>query len=176
MAAAAPAVTVTVTVAGRAARRRVPAVDRRHADETTAVEEDRERTASLDVDELLADVVGRGVDVVATGGITTPEEVSRVLALGARAVQVGTAFLLADEAGTNAVHRAALVDPEFTTTGVTRAFSGRYARGLRSSPRGAAVMFLIPSHCSSGSLHSTFADTASLLARPAARTLSKGST
>ena len=84
------------------------------------------------LDELLADVVGRGVDVVATGGITTSEEVSRVLALGARAVQVGTAFLLADEAGTNAVHRAALVDPEFTTTGVTRAFSGRYARGLHN--------------------------------------------
>ena len=86
--------------------------------------------ASSSLDELLADMAGRGVDVVATGGITTPEEVSRILALGARAVQVGTAFLLADEAGTNAVHRAALVDPAFTTTGVTRAFSGRYARGL----------------------------------------------
>jgi hypothetical protein len=48
-------ISVTVTVAGREAQRRVPAVDRRRADETTAAEEDRERTASLDVDELLAD-------------------------------------------------------------------------------------------------------------------------
>ena len=46
-------VTVTVTVAGRDARRRVPAVDRRHGDDT--VEDERDRTQSLDVDEMLAD-------------------------------------------------------------------------------------------------------------------------
>ena len=43
-----------------------------------------------------------------------------------------TAFLLADEAGSSAVHRAALQDPQFTETTVTKAFSGRYARGLRN--------------------------------------------
>jgi len=44
----------------------------------------------------------------------------------------GTAFLLADEAGTNPVHRAALSDPQFTETVLTRAFTGRYARGLHN--------------------------------------------
>jgi nitronate monooxygenase len=54
------------------------------------------------------------------------------LAAGAVAAQLGTAFLLADEAGSSAVHRAALQDPQFTETVVTKAFSGRYARGLRN--------------------------------------------
>ncbi|MDI9580130.1 MAG: nitronate monooxygenase, partial [Thermobispora sp.] len=44
----------------------------------------------------------------------------------------GTAFLLAGEAGTSAVQRSALTDPRFTETVVTKAFSGRYARGLRN--------------------------------------------
>ena len=51
---------------------------------------------------------------------------------GAVAAQLGTVFLLADEAGSGPVHRAALQDPKFTETAVTRAFSGRYARGLRN--------------------------------------------
>ena len=41
-------------------------------------------------------------------------------------------FLLADEAGTSPLQRAALQDPQFTETAVTKAFSGRYARGLRN--------------------------------------------
>ncbi|PQM47200.1 hypothetical protein C1Y40_02621 [Mycobacterium talmoniae] len=49
------------------------------------------------------------------------------------AAQIGTALLLADEAGTNATHRDALNNPEFGTTLVTRAFSGRYARGLANN-------------------------------------------
>ena len=48
------------------------------------------------------------------------------------AAQLGTAFLLADEAGSTAVHRGALAGGAFTETAVTRAFSGRYARGLRN--------------------------------------------
>ena len=55
-----------------------------------------------------------------------------VISAGAVAAQLGTAFLLAHEAGTNPVHRAALKDPHFTETVVTRAFTGRYARGLRN--------------------------------------------
>ena len=54
------------------------------------------------------------------------------LRAGAVAAQLGTAFLLADEAGSSPVHRAALQDPQFTETVVTKAFSGRYARGLRN--------------------------------------------
>jgi nitronate monooxygenase len=82
---------------------------------------------------LLAEVVAAvEVPVVAAGGLMTAHDVAGVLALGAIAAQLGTAFLLADEAGSSPVHRAALQDPQFTETAVTRAFSGRYARGLRN--------------------------------------------
>ena len=69
--------------------------------------------------------------LVATGGLASPIMVASAFRI-ADAVQVGTAFLLADEAGTSAAHRAALVDPAFTETAVTRAFSGRPARGLQN--------------------------------------------
>ncbi|WP_299563606.1 nitronate monooxygenase [uncultured Mycolicibacterium sp.] len=72
------------------------------------------------------------VPVLAAGGLAGADDVARVLAAGAVAAQCGTAFLLADEAGTAALQRAALSDPAFTETVVTKAFSGRYARGLRN--------------------------------------------
>jgi nitronate monooxygenase len=68
--------------------------------------------------------------VIAAGGLGTSDDVERVCHAGAAAVQLGTAFLLTDEAGTHPVHRAALCDPEFTKTAVTRAFTGGYARAL----------------------------------------------
>jgi nitronate monooxygenase len=70
--------------------------------------------------------------VVAAGGLGTARDVGRLRAAGAAAVQLGTALLRADEAGTNPVHRAALCDPRFTETVVTPAFTGRYARALRN--------------------------------------------
>lgn len=83
------------------------------------------------LDSLLAAVVAtHDLPVVAAGGLATSADVRRVLGLGAVAAQSGTAFLLCEEAGTNAVHRQALSDPGFTHTVVTCAFSGRYARGL----------------------------------------------
>ena len=83
--------------------------------------------------ELLAEVVARvAVPVVAAGGLMTAADVDAALRAGAVAAQLGTAFLLSDEAGSGPVHRAALQDPQFTETVVTRAFSGRYARGLRN--------------------------------------------
>lgn len=67
--------------------------------------------------------------LTATGGIDSPERVHEVLAAGADAVQIGTAYLQADEAGTSTTHRAALAT--FTAdTVVTRAFTGRAARAL----------------------------------------------
>lgn len=81
--------------------------------------------------DLLAAVLNRfDVPVVAAGGLMTADDVGRVVDAGAAAAQLGTAFLLADEAGSSPVHRAALTDPQFTETVVTRSFSGRYARGL----------------------------------------------
>jgi nitronate monooxygenase len=70
------------------------------------------------------------VPVVAGGGVADASAVAAVMARGAVAAQVGTAYLLADEAGTNRVHRAALGDPGFSGTAVTRAYTGRWARGL----------------------------------------------
>ncbi|HKV18390.1 MAG TPA: nitronate monooxygenase [Mycobacterium sp.] len=85
------------------------------------------------LDELLAAVVGRvDVPVIAAGGLMSAEDVGAVLEAGAAAAQLGTAFLLADEAGSSPVHRKALQDPRFTETAVTKSFSGRYARGLRN--------------------------------------------
>lgn len=81
--------------------------------------------------ELVSAIAARtSLPIVAAGGITTRDDVEAVLAAGASAAQVGTALLLADEAGTSAVHRAALADPRFERTVVTRAFTGRAARGL----------------------------------------------
>jgi nitronate monooxygenase len=89
--------------------------------------------ATQPLDELLAEVqTAVDVPVVAAGGLMTADDVARVLAAGAVAGQLGTAFLLSAESGSSPVHRAALQDPRFTETVVTRAFSGRYARGLRN--------------------------------------------
>ncbi|HXY63270.1 MAG TPA: nitronate monooxygenase [Mycobacterium sp.] len=83
--------------------------------------------------ELLARIRrAHDVPLIAAGGIGTPDDVAAVLNRGAVAAQIGTALLLCDEAGTNAAHRAALQHPEFVKTVVTRAFSGRYARGLEN--------------------------------------------
>jgi len=84
--------------------------------------------------QLLASVVAvaAGVPVVAAGGLMTAADVAGVLNAGAVAAQLGTAFLLSDESGSSPVHRAALQSEDISQTVVTRAFSGRYARGLRN--------------------------------------------
>lgn len=71
---------------------------------------------------------GTALPLIATGGLTDGRSVAAVLAAGARAAQLGTAFLRCPEAGTSAAHRAALAGGG--TTGLTRAFTGRRARGL----------------------------------------------
>jgi len=89
--------------------------------------------ASQPLHQLLhAVTVATDLPVVAAGGLMTAADVADVLAKGALAAQLGTAFLLADEAGSSPVHRAALTDAQFTETAVTKAFSGRYARGLHN--------------------------------------------
>ncbi|HYF08311.1 MAG TPA: nitronate monooxygenase [Acetobacteraceae bacterium] len=70
------------------------------------------------------------VPVIAAGGIADAEGVRAAMALGAAGVQVGTAFLLCDEAATSAVHRAALRSPEARVTALTNLFTGRPARGI----------------------------------------------
>jgi nitronate monooxygenase len=67
---------------------------------------------------------------IATGGIMGPRQVEAVLTAGAVAAQCGTAFLRCPESGAHPLHKAALADPRYTATTLTRAFSGRLARGL----------------------------------------------
>jgi nitronate monooxygenase len=68
--------------------------------------------------------------LIAAGGIADADGVAAAIALGASAAQVGTAYLLCDEASTSAVHRAALQDPASAHTALTNRFSGRPARSI----------------------------------------------
>ena len=70
------------------------------------------------------------VPVIASGGIMDGRGLVAALALGACAVQMGTAFLACKEAGTSATYREALMRGRGGATMLTRAFSGRMARGL----------------------------------------------
>ncbi len=70
------------------------------------------------------------VPVIAAGGIADAAGVAAALKLGAQAVQLGTAYLLCDEATTSAVHRAALKSPAATHSALTNRFSGRPARSI----------------------------------------------
>jgi nitronate monooxygenase len=74
----------------------------------------------------------RDVPIIAAGGLGTADDVAGVLRRGAVAAQVGTALLLSDEAGTSQAHRTAMKNQLFAKTIVSRAFSGRYARGLEN--------------------------------------------
>jgi nitronate monooxygenase len=86
------------------------------------------RTPLLDAVAAIAAVTDR--PLVAAGGISTPAAVRTALGAGAVAVQVGTALLCTPEAGTSAVYRDALLTHRYPDTVITRAFSGRWARGL----------------------------------------------
>ncbi len=70
------------------------------------------------------------VPVIAAGGISTSRGVRAAMALGAAAVQVGTAYLRSDEATTAPLHRAALESASVDDTAVTHLFTGRPARGI----------------------------------------------
>jgi nitronate monooxygenase len=70
------------------------------------------------------------IPIIAAGGLTTGWDIAAVVCAGATAGMVGTVLLRCPESGASEVHKAALVDPTFTVTAITRAFSGRRARGL----------------------------------------------
>jgi nitronate monooxygenase len=80
---------------------------------------------------LLAEVAGATkLPLIAAGGLMHGAEIASVLATGAVAAQLGTAFLPCPESGAHRLHKAALTDPAYTRTEFTRAFTGRPARGL----------------------------------------------
>ena len=70
------------------------------------------------------------VPVIASGGIMDGRGIAAALILGAAGVQLGTAFLRTPESGISATYREALAHAREDATVVTRAFSGRPARGL----------------------------------------------
>jgi len=70
------------------------------------------------------------VPVIGSGGIMDGRGIAAALVLGASAAQMGTAFLTCDEAGIPAAYKDAILDGTEDQTRVTRAFSGRPARGI----------------------------------------------
>lgn len=70
------------------------------------------------------------VPVIASGGIMDGRGVSAAIMLGASAVQMGTAFLTCEEAGIPKAYKEALLAAREEDTRITRAFSGRPARGI----------------------------------------------
>jgi nitronate monooxygenase len=70
------------------------------------------------------------IPVIAAGGIADAAGVAAAFALGAAAVQVGTAYMLCREATTSKLHRTALKSPAAAHTALTNLFTGRPARGI----------------------------------------------
>ena len=78
----------------------------------------------------IVDVVD--VPVIAAGGIADARGVISAFGLGAEAVQMGTAFLMCEESGASRIHREALMQRKAEFTGLTKAFTGRLARGIQN--------------------------------------------
>jgi nitronate monooxygenase len=68
--------------------------------------------------------------LIASGGLMDGREIAQAFARGASAAQLGTAFLTCPEAGTPEAYKHAILAARANTTVITRAFSGRPARGL----------------------------------------------
>ncbi|MEK8128755.1 nitronate monooxygenase family protein [Paenibacillus filicis] len=73
------------------------------------------------------------IPVIAAGGIMDGRGLAAALMLGAQGVQLGTRFLTAVESGTNPAYRAALLASNEESTVLTKAFSGRPARGIKNT-------------------------------------------
>lgn len=92
----------------------------------------RQEDATLGAEALWAQVTAAvRIPVIAAGGIMDGADIRRALGAGARAVQMGTAFLVTDEAGIHPAYRQRLIAGQGATR-LTRSFSGRYARGLEN--------------------------------------------
>jgi nitronate monooxygenase len=96
--------------------------------------EGRFEDAMMPTRDLVRGIVDRvQVPVIASGGIMDGAEIAASLALGAAAAQLGTAFLTCPESGASAAYKKAILDAHGDTTVITRAFSGRPARGLENA-------------------------------------------
>jgi len=73
------------------------------------------------------------VPLIASGGIMNGEEIANSIDAGASAAQLGTAFLTCNESGASQAHKRAVLEARNDTTVITRAFSGRPARGIANA-------------------------------------------
>lgn len=72
------------------------------------------------------------IPVIAAGGIKSGSTIRAAFQLGAKAVQIGTAFIASQESLAIASYKTALAKAQATDSALTRAFSGRWARGIRN--------------------------------------------
>lgn len=107
-----------------------------------AVEAERRSVGLVSLVPAVVDAVR--VPVVATGGIADGRSVAAALALGASAVQVGTAFLRCPEAATHPAWADALARTRPEDTVISRAFSGRAGRSIRTDYVTAALTDAAP--------------------------------
>lgn len=70
--------------------------------------------------------------IIGAGGIADSRGLKAAFALGAHAVQIGTAFLATQESGTSDLHRETLFAKEARYTTLTKAFTGRLSRGIKN--------------------------------------------
>lgn len=90
-------------------------------------------TALVSLQDLLAEVMDQvTIPVIAAGGIMNAAHVKQVMDAGAAAAQVGTALITATECEVSTVHKKAILQSEEQATTLTKAFTGKYARGLKN--------------------------------------------
>jgi nitronate monooxygenase len=85
------------------------------------------------LDLVRATVTAVRLPVIATGGIMDARDVQAALDAGASAAALGTAFLPCPESGASDVYKRAILAQKADTTVITRAFSGRPARGIKNA-------------------------------------------
>lgn len=85
------------------------------------------------LDLVRATAAAVSLPVIATGGLMDGRDIVSALNAGASAAQLGTAFVVCPESGASEAYKRAILAAKQDTTVVTRAFSGRPARGLRNA-------------------------------------------
>jgi nitronate monooxygenase len=73
-----------------------------------------------------------GVPVIAAGGINNGRTIKAAFALGAQGVQIGTAFIPTDESGASESYKRAVLEAAETDSLITKAITGRWARGIKN--------------------------------------------
>ena len=88
----------------------------------------------IPIRDLVKQVMGSiQIPTIAAGGIMTREHIAEMIALGVEAVQVGTVLLTAEECSVSEYHKEAIIHSKEVGTCLTRAFTGKPARGLKNT-------------------------------------------